>query len=146
MPCTDQFATVQQFADFWCFATTGASEERMIDTFLDIAASDMHAAMAAVGACDCSLATWATAYLRKLNIIDAMIIHNCPCDRVHITDVMRQAFLEWVNGELKAIRDGAIELCAGHTAAAYPHITWAEQSVTVFNAAKIILNTERRNS
>ena len=74
MTCTDAFAVAQDFADFWCLDPICEDEKATIDVFLDIAASDIHAALAAVGACDCTLATWAEPYLLKLNVIEAMVI------------------------------------------------------------------------
>jgi hypothetical protein len=146
MPCTEAFATWQEFAHFWCQDEVEEEEEEVITTMLDIAATDMHIAMGGVGACDCTLATWAIPYLRKLNIIDAMVIHNCPCGRVPIATEMKRTWLEWLNGQLKMIMEGKIELCAGHTASEYPSVMWAEQANTAWNAAKIIDNTARRNS
>lgn len=144
MPCTGAFATAQEFADFWCIQTLTADKRDTIETFLAIAASDMHAAMASVGACDCTLADWALGYMGKLNIIDAMLIHNCPCGRVNVTDDMKRAWLPWLSDQLRDIRENKIELCAGHTAAAYPSIGWAQYGGT-FNSAQIIINTQLRN-
>ena len=145
MPCTGSFATAQEFANFWCIQTLDPDDKDMIDLFLDIAASDMHAAMASVGACDCTLAPWAVKLMKKLNIIDAMLIHNCPCKSPNIDTDTKRMWLKWLSDQLGFIMENKIELCAGHTAKAYPSITWAQQGGT-FNDAKIIINTARRNS
>src|SRR5512146_1327171 len=55
--------------DAFKVANLDARQRSTIEHYLDIAASDIHSAMAASGACDCTLASWATAYLEKLNII-----------------------------------------------------------------------------
>ena len=117
-----------------------ANEQAQIDVYLGIAASDIHAAMAAVGACDCTLAAWATEYLKKLNVIDAAIIHACPCGRAQISETMKGTWLEWLDRQFELIRTGAIDVCADVTGANFPAIGWAQQSVTEFAAARIILN------
>lgn len=142
MSCTERFATVQQYADFWCLEDISEDEEEVIANFLDIAATDMHAAMAQTGMCDCTLASWAEQFLAKLNIIDAAIYHNCPCGRPRITDEMRQSYLTWMNDQLTAIRSGNIELCDGATGADFPALGWAQQTWTDWATAEIIYNEE----
>ncbi len=117
----------------------------LLEHQLDMVAANIHAALGAVGACDCTLASWALDYLAKLNVIEAAVFHRCPCDRT-LTPEDKAAFLEWVNDQLRMIREGEIELCAGHTVKSYPAMGWAEQAVTPWNAARIIDNAERRNS
>jgi len=112
---------------------------------LDTTASNIHAALGAVGACDCTFASWVPEYLAKLNIIETGIFHRCPCSRT-ISAEDSAAWLEWMNEQLRMIREGEIELCAGHTVKSFPAIGWAEQGVTIFNEARIIDNAERRDS
>ncbi len=114
------------------------------DAFLEITASDIHAALAASGACDCDLASWAMVFLKKLNIIDAAVLYVDGC--VHLTDAQRKMFLDWISTQLDHIRDGTLELCEGETGAEFPAIGWAEQSVTEFAAAQIILNDSQRDT
>ena len=117
-----------------------------IDHWLDVAANDIHAVLASVGACDCTLASWANGYLEKLNIIDAILWYNCPCGNPHITDSMKQAFLNWMSTQLSNISTGVIDVCQGATGAGFPAIGWASQSVSEFAAAEIIYNDILRNS
>jgi len=112
---------------------------------LDMVASNIHAALGAVGACDCTFASWASEYLKKLNVIETAVFNRCPCDRTLSSDE-KAAHLEWINEQLRMIREVEIELCAGHTIKSVPAIGWAEQSVTPFAAARIIDNAERRDS
>jgi len=126
--------------DIYRLVGIDANEQAQIETYLAIAASDIHAAMAAVGACDCTLAAWATQYLRKLNVIDAAVIHACPCGRAQISDDMKGTWLEWLDRQFELIRTGAIDVCADATGADFPAIGWAQQSVTEFAAARIILD------
>ena len=54
-------------------------ERGQIELALDIAASDVHAALAATGQCDCTWASWAANFVSKLNIIDAAAYYQCRC-------------------------------------------------------------------
>lgn len=146
MTCTDSFAEAQDYADFWCLDPICEDEKATIQAFIDIGAADIHAAMASVGACDCTLADWALVMLKKLNVIEAMLIHNCPCGRTHISDEMKRTWLDWLNAQFEAIRTSKIDLCADATGADYPHMTWAQQSLTDWNAARIVYNDMLRDS
>lgn len=127
-------------ADIYRIVGVDANEQAQISVYLDAAAADVHAAMAATGACDCSLSEWAAGYLQKLNIIDAAVIHNCPCGRAQISDAMKGTWLEWLDRQFELLRTGAIDVCEGATGADFPAIGWAQQGVTEFAAARIILN------
>lgn len=126
--------------DIYRIVGINANEQAQIETYLAIAASDIHAALAATGACDCSLAAWATEYLRKLNVIDAAVIHACPCGRAMVNEAMKGTWLEWLDRQFELLRTGAIDVCDGATGADFPAIGWAQQSVTEFAAARIILD------
>ena len=115
-----------------------------IENYLDIAAGDLHAAMAASDQCACALASWADNFLKKLNIIDAASYYVCPCAQPAITDTQRQAWLDWMNTQLVSIRKGEIELCSGETGADYPAFGSIEQGLTEFNEAQIIYNRYAR--
>jgi hypothetical protein len=132
--------------DVYRIVGVDANEQAQIETYLAIAASDIHAAMAAVGACDCSLAAWAAEYLKKLNVIDAAVIHACPCGQAQISDTVKGTWLEWLDRQFELIRTGAIDVCDGATGADFPAIGWAQQSVTEFAAARIILDDRIANS
>jgi hypothetical protein len=149
MSCTGRYATAQEFSDFWCREPMCDEDRIKIEAILDIAAADIHVAMAATGMCDCTLADWSTEFLKKLNIIDAEVIQHClaRCGRASVmTAELRRMWLEWVNMNLEGIRKGSIELCAGATGEDFPSMGWAEQSVTDFAAAQIIHNSILRNS
>lgn len=115
-----------------------------INLYLSIAAADIHSALASVGACDCTLASWATAYLKKLNIIDAAVLQNCPCGQ-NFTQEQKAMWIEWLNNQYQLIREGKIEVCDGYTASAYPAYASIEQSLTEWSEAEIMLNTIQRN-
>ena len=122
-----------------------------VETYLDIASSDIMAALHSVAACDCTLASWALnngdqiGYLAKLNIIDAAAYYNCRCGQPKFNDNQQARFLTWMSEQLQAIVTGEIELCAGATGSHFPAMGWAEQSHTVFQEAQIIWNDILRN-
>jgi hypothetical protein len=132
--------------DVYRIVTINALEIATIEQYLDIAASDVHSALAASGACDCTLASWATAYLKKLNIYDALSYYLCPCGKVKMSDEARAAYLAWAENQFSLLRKGEIEVCAGETGSDFPALDWADQSVTEFAAARIISNDVDRNS
>jgi hypothetical protein len=117
-----------------------------IDHFLDITASDIHAALHAQGMCDCTPASWALGYLSKLNIIEAALFYQCPCAKPSITDAMRVALLTWASDQIANIRMGKIELCSGETGAEFPYVSWAQMGTTEFAQINIIVNDILRNS
>ena len=119
-----------------------ALERATIEHYLNIAASDLHAAMAQTGMCDCTLASWATGFLEKLNIIDAAAYYQCKCGQPSMTDELRGRYLEWCSTQLEAIRTGNLELCHGATGADFPSVGWAQQGWTSWSAAEIIFNEE----
>ncbi len=127
-------------ADRYRITPLTATEQATIEQYLDITANDIHIAVAAVGGCDCSLASWAEEYLKKLNIIETGAFHQCPCARPGLTSDERTAFLAWADRQLELIRTGKYELCADATGGDWPSIGWASQSLTERNAAQIIAN------
>lgn len=116
-----------------------------IENVLDIAVGDIHAALAASGACSCALASWASKLLKKLNIIEAAAFYQCPCAKPNLSDDVRQNLLDWAERQLELIRTGKLELCAGSTGSEFPAVDWAEQGVNEFAQAQIIDNAEDRS-
>jgi len=145
MACENSFASPQQFFDFFQMSCSSADEESQAQIYLDLVASDIHAALAATGACDCTFASWANGYLAKINIIEAAVLFQQPCGP-ELSEDMKKAYLEWITKELDKIRTGKLELCAGETGSEYPAIAWAEMGLTEFNQARIISNDIDRNS
>lgn len=131
--------------DAYLIVAIDGVEIATIEHYLDIAASDIHAALAASGACDCTFASWAAGFLSKLNIIDAAAYYQCPCGQPGMTDEQRAAYLTWMTGQLEAIRDGRLELCDGATGSDFPAIGHAEVSSTPWATAEIIYNATRRS-
>lgn len=125
-----------------------ANERSTIEHYLNITAPNIHAALAASGACDCTLAGWADEYLAKINIIEAGSFHQCPCAQPgqRLSDEERRLWLEWSDRQLSLLRSGEIEVCAGATGSTFPAIGVAEQAVTEFAGARIIYNDQQRDA
>ncbi len=117
-----------------------------IDHWLDVAASDIHAALASVGACDCSLASWAHGFLEKLVIIDAASYYSCPCGNPHLSDSRKDTLLNWMSTQLMNIATGVMDVCDGATGSNWPSMGWAQQGQDEFSRAMIIYNDILRNS
>jgi hypothetical protein len=126
--------------DDYRVVTVDANEISTIDRYLVVTAADIHAALAASGACACVLAAWATEFLKKLNIIEAGVFHACPCAQPPITDAQRSSYLTWINTQLDNLRTGKLDVCEGATGSEFPATAVAEQSVTEFAAVRIINN------
>jgi hypothetical protein len=113
-------------------------ERSTIEHYLNVSASDIHAALAASGACDCTLASWAPAYLAKLNIIDAAAYYQCPCGQPSFDPGQQAGLLEWASNELANLRMMKVDVCAGATGSDFPVTGWAQQGTTEFARIKII--------
>ncbi len=122
-----------------------AQQIATIENVLDIVAGDLWAALAASGACDCTLSSAGRRLLKKLNIIEAAALYQCPCAKPNMSDETRQNLLDWAERQLENIRNGNLELCAGATGAGFPAVGWAEQAVDEFAGAAIISNSESRS-
>jgi len=130
--------------DSYQIVKVATDEVAMIESYLQIAAADINAARAAVYGCDCTVSTALDMYMRKLNVIDAAIWHNCPCARPNLSDSMRQNMLFWVTEQLNAIADGTMELCQGYGGRNVPAIGFAQMAWTNWRAAEIIIDAYLR--
>lgn len=140
MACDPFYATSSSYLDFWCVQINDANEEDQVKNYLRRAASTINMARQAQGACDCTLSTAAVQYLRDLSIVLAVVYHKCPCARPKLTEVEMGMYMRQVSDELKLIRTGEFELCAGHTGSDFPAIAHAERGWTAETAAEIIYN------
>jgi hypothetical protein len=135
--------------DAYRTVSISGSEIATIEHYLNVTAGNIYAVLASVGACDCTLASWAyngnldgSDFLGKINIIEAGAYHTCRCGMPgqRMTPEERTHWLTQSNMQLDAIRTGKLDVCDGATGSDYPSAAWAEQSLTVFNAARIIAN------
>ena len=145
MSCAAPYAGHEDFAHFWCI-TVSPDEESHLNRMLTLAATPIHAARAANGGCDCSLASWADTYLMMLNCMLAAATYNCKCSNLTLTTEEKANLLEATREDLTNIRQGNIELCDGETGAEFAVTGWAEQGVTLFSRIDIITNDILRNT
>lgn len=138
--------TLWSTGDVYQIALIGANEVATIETFLRISAGDINAVRAAVNGCSCTVASMLDGYLRKLNVVAAAVMHDCPCARPNISDQMRSELMSWVLSTLDAIRTSKLELCEGHTGADYPAFATAQQAWTDWRAAEIMVDRIMRES
>ena len=139
MSCDARFANADDFQAVWG-CEIDPDYESLINRQLDLSASQIHGAMAAVGACDCTLATWANEYFKHLNCVVAALTLQGPCPCPNLTTEQIGVYGEWVNTRLEEIRSGKIELCQGETGVDYPAFAVAEMAVTGFAARRILEN------
>lgn len=120
-------------------------ERGQIEGALDIAASDIHLALAASAQCDCTWSSYSTQFASKLNIVDASSYYQGKCGSPKFTNEQRQGYLQWMNEQLRQIRTSETDLCAGATGADFPAVGYAEQVTTEFSRAEIVWNDIERN-
>jgi len=135
--------------DAYRLVAIDAQQRSTIEHYLNLAATDIHAARAASGGCDCTLSAWAADYLSQLNVVMAAAFYSCTCGRPSISalsDETRTAYREWAQVQMDHIRTQHIELCDGATGADFPVVGWAEQGWNEFARTRIILNDILRNS
>ena len=144
MSCDARFANADDFQAVWG-CEVNPDYESLINRQLDLSAAQIHAAMAAAGACDCTLASWANEYLKHLNCVIAALTLQGPCPCPNLTTEQIGVYGEWVNTRLEEIRSGKIELCQGETGVDYPAFAVAEMATTGFAARRILENYWMRN-
>ncbi len=128
-------------ADEYRVVTVDALEIGIIEHNLDIAAADIHQALAQVGACDCTLASWALNYLAKLNIVEAAMYHACPCSNPHFDDDQRTLLFTWVTDQISQIATLKMDLCEGETGPNWPAMAGVEIAGTEFALERILLRS-----
>ena len=145
MSCSGAYATAAEFETQWFYdfdLASDADATAEIDSLLAKAAGRIHAAMQASGQCSCTLESWATDFLKELNMVAAVVMFNISA--VRLSDDQRTKYNDYLREQLELIRTGQIELCQGETAKAFPAFGVAEIGLTDRNAARIIDNRRRR--
>lgn len=134
--------------DSYRIAALNASQRSSIEHNLDMAATDIHAARAASGGCDCTLTSWAEGYLARLNCVIAAAFFACTCGQpaTSIDSRARKTYMDWVDSQLTLIREMKIELCQGQTGADFPATDAAEMGTTEFARENIIVKDILRDS
>lgn len=137
MSCNGRYADANDVMVLMC-KEFNEDEEAEINKKLEFAAAYINGALAASGACDCTLASWAGIYLMDLNVKIMGAFYSCPCMRISPEE--REAYGDWANEQLRQIRVGEMELCDGATGSDFPSAAVAQQSHTTWTAARIIYN------
>jgi len=120
------------------------AERSTIESVLEMAATDIHAARGSVGGCDCTLASWAPDFLAHLNSMLAGAVYTCKCADPKMSDATKDRIMTWAGDQINKIRDGRIELCDGYTGSETPSIDFFSLPTTRWAGAKIIENYFRR--
>lgn len=150
MGCSSSYVTADEVAEFFCRGEGyGATSEPTLDDvnrYIKKGAARINMALNATAQCGCTHDGYATEFLQELNLIATLLLIQCPdCSR-RLTQEMREFYYTWLNEQLELIRTGQIDVCSGATTQDYPALAWAEQSVTDFNAARIVVHDIMRNS
>lgn len=150
MGCSSSYTTADEVAEFICRMESfnPHDEPTVIDVnrYITKVARQINVTLRATAQCDCTFSTDALEYLQQLNIIGASLMIVCHRCQPQFTDDERRYWGEWLKDELSYLRSGELDLCDGATAKQYPAMTWAEQSLTDFNIARIVYNDVLRNS
>lgn len=132
--------------DAFRVSTMNGTEIATAEHYLNITAVDITIAVRSVGACDCTWWSEFDDWARKINIIEAGILHRCPCASPQISDAQLQIFSQWADQQLQRITTMEFDPCDGETGKNWPVTGWAEQAVNEFAAGNIIFNDILRNS
>ena len=132
--------------DQYRISTLDATELVTAEHYLDITAVDITIALQSIGACDCTWWSQFDDWAKKINIIEAAVLHSCPCASPELSDAQRVSLLDWADKQLERLRKMEFDPCEGHTGKDFPVTGWAAQSKTPFVSADIIINDILRNS
>lgn len=148
MPCTgSRYATAEEYSKLLCGDWPASAEEQdKIEHVLDLSVAPIEFALSSVGACDCTFSATATRGIAYLNCLLAAATHVCPCSTVEVDDEQRRAYAKAAKDMLDRIASGEWEVCAGETGKNLPVFRVAQQSLTPWSAAQLIINTEKENA
>ena len=138
MPCLPSYSDAESYAAVGGVEDFTAAQEAQVTITLTLVASNVNAMLAATGSCACTWADWVAAFLAKLSIIEAAIVHKCHCGRARLTDPDRAMYLNWLNTTYENLRSGKLVVCQNATAVDYPAGGWAEHAWTEWNAARLL--------
>lgn len=146
MTCSTRYAEATDFNTIGCDAAdlTDPDVVLSIEAMLNLAAGEISATLASVGACTCTFDAWVGFYLANLNVKIALLDKNCPC-LPKLSDNERLDLRTWIDKQLDMIRTGQIELCSGETGSNQWAFGVAEQNGTEWSAGVINNNRRLRN-
>ena len=149
MSCQSSYTNAEEIASFFCrdegYDADSEPSLEAIERYIVKGAAVINTSLMATAQCDCTFTSYAAAFLEELNIVAAALLIFCPdCSR-KLTNDQKEFYNGWLGEQLALLRTGEIDLCAGATGIHYPAVGWAEQSVTEFSAARLILDAEARS-
>lgn len=150
MGCSSTYATSDDVSEFFCrlrgYNVQDIPVEEDVEAYLEQGAARINLSLSATAQCDCTLSSWATTYLKNLNIIAAGLMIRCPDCGGSFNSDEREWYEDFLSNQLGLIREGQLDLCDGATGPNYPAYGVAEQGWTPWTEAKIIGNDILRSS
>jgi len=148
MSCQSSYTNAEEIASFFCrgegYDADSEPSLEAIERYITKGAARINASLRMTAQCDCTFTGDAAVFLEELNIVAAALLIYCPdCSR-RLTDDQKDFYNGWLGEQLALLRTGEIDLCAGATGIHYPAVGWAEQSVTEFAAARLVLDAQAR--
>ena len=124
--------------DQYRISTMSGTEIATAEHYLNITAVDITIALQSIDACDCTWWTYFSDWAKKINIIEAAVLHKCPCASPQLSDAQFATYMQWAEQQLNRLRMMEFDPCEGHTGKDWPVSTWANQSIDEWAAADII--------
>jgi hypothetical protein len=130
--------------DEYNIAPMDLAQYRVVDLSLQKARGEIAMSLRAAGISTQPFSSDGADYLRNLMMLIAVVVHNAPCKGARIDPAQRAQYMEWIQRNLGQLRDGTIEVVAGHTGAEFPAFGVAQQSLTEWGEAQMIYDRMRR--
>lgn len=146
MSCSGAFATPVDLATMFVCGDLTSEEQTSWQAALDLTAGNIHAVLAQTAACDCTLASWATNYLAKLNVLEAALLRQCGCGMSPLTDEDKGLYKAILDTEYERILTGQIDVCQDATGINYPAADFIQQALTPWSAGQIVINRIKKTS
>ena len=148
MGCSATYTTTGKTAEFLKkltgFDLESAPLSEDVEDFIAMSAANIIVTLQMTGQCDCTFSSWAAMLVENLNLIGTALLIYGNCG-VGLTDDQRAFWSTWLGDQLKLLRDGELDLCAGATGPTYPAYGTATRGYTEWQKAQLVLNDLLRN-
>jgi hypothetical protein len=137
----EAYASVQDYADFWCLGPEEELTDSMVDTIehmLLLSSSQLHMARASVGVASGALSEEARLLFRYLNCMIAAVINNCPCGSARLDDDQKKVWLYEIAQSLAMIRSGDLPLTDYETGSQFPYADYAQINYNDFTTVGLL--------